>query len=305
LAVIGQHEGNSVAEYHRKATDVAGAVRALVVQQAITLGKRKYLPVAAYQAVANAMGCTTSARDVQKVEGGYTAIGEVRRLSDGTVIATGEGFVGMDEEKWAKGPEYARRAMVQTRAIGRACRAAFAFVVPMIDGGLETTPHEEVVGLNLDGKAPPPRPLGVEGLRHAAAPKAAASPSPVAAPVRKLTIQDVEEPPPHGDADAPGGSVEDAVLVPSAQDDASRPPPVTFRYGRGKDKTSRDVSDADLEWYVAGARKSVEDPAKERFLEKNRAELELLTAEQAWRRSNADARECREEQAAAETEVGF
>ena len=48
-----------------------------------------------------------------------------------SVLAEGEGFVGDDEPKWRNGPEYARRSMVQTRAIGRACRAAFAFVVPM------------------------------------------------------------------------------------------------------------------------------------------------------------------------------
>lgn len=277
LAVIGQHEGNSVAEYHRKATDVAGAVRQLVVQQAIMLGKKKYLPVAAYQAVANAMGCTTSARDIQKVEGGYTAIGEVKRLSDGVVIATGEGFVGMDEEKWAKGPEYARRAMVQTRAIGRACRAAFAFVVPMIDGGLETTPHEEVAGLNLDGKAPPPAPLGVEKLRQAAtAPKVTPNGSP-----RRLDL-DASEPPPHGDSDAPPPEDAQVVEAPKAAD-ASRPPPVTFRYGKNKGRTSHEVETSDLGFYISGAQKSLADPEKANFREKNAAELELLQAEQRWR----------------------
>jgi hypothetical protein len=279
LAVIGQQQGNGVAEYHRRATDTAGVIKGLVVSQAISLGGRKYLPVAAYQAIANAMGCTTSARDVQKVDGGYTAIGEVRRLSDGMVIATGEGFVGSDEKKWATGPEYARRAMCQTRAIGRACRAAFAFIIPMLDAKLETTPHEEMVGIIDAERQPPPAPLGVEKLRQAAtAPKVTPNGSP-----RRLDL-DASEPPPHGDSDAPPPEDAQVVEAPKAAD-ASRPPPVTFRYGRGKDKTSRDVSDADLEWYIGGARKSVEDPEKERFRAKNEAELELLQAEQRWRQS--------------------
>lgn len=75
-------------------------------------------------------------------------------MADGQVIATGEGFVGEDEPTWYGGqsrgktlpkrPDYAIRAMAQTRAISRACRSAFAHVVVMIDAGLSTTPAEEV-----------------------------------------------------------------------------------------------------------------------------------------------------------------
>ncbi len=267
LAVIGQHESNSVAEYHRKATDVAGAVKALVVGQAITLGKRKYLPVAAYQAVANAMGCTTSARDVQKVEGGYTAIGEVKRLSDGAVIATGEGFVGMDEEKWAKGPEYARRAMVQTRAIGRACRAAFAFVVPMIDGGLETTPHEEVAGLNLDGKAPPPAPLGVEKLRQAAT----AKPTTPAGDVRKL---EPSEPPPHTDADAPGAP-EDAQVVEHAAHDRAQ----SFGFGKSKGVPLAEIDENSLTFYRSAFKRDLADQSPEKAKWHGKTTLQLAAVE--------------------------
>ena len=43
-----------------------------------------------------------------------------------------------------KRDEYAKRAMAQTRAISRACRSAFAFIVTYMDAGLETTPAEEV-----------------------------------------------------------------------------------------------------------------------------------------------------------------
>jgi hypothetical protein len=45
--------------------------------------------------------------------------------------------------------------MAQTRAISRACRSAFAFVVTMMDAGLETTPAEEVPH---EGFADAPRP---------------------------------------------------------------------------------------------------------------------------------------------------
>jgi len=41
-------------------------------------------------------------------------------------------------------PEYSARAMSQTRAVSRACRGAFAFIVVLIDENLSTTPAEEV-----------------------------------------------------------------------------------------------------------------------------------------------------------------
>lgn len=133
-----------MAAYHRQATDVAGVCKDIVHQTAQSIGGRKYVRVEGWQAIATAHGCVASARDVEKIEGGWRAIGEVRRMDTGSVIATAEGFLGTDEPVWAKRPEYAKRAMAQTRAISRACRSAFAHVVVLIGGGLETTPAEEV-----------------------------------------------------------------------------------------------------------------------------------------------------------------
>ena len=144
-----------MAAYHRQATDVAGVCKDIVHQTAQSIGGRKYVRVEGWQAIATAHGCVASARDVEKIEGGWRAIGEVRRMDTGSVIATAEGFLGTDEPVWAKRPEYAKRAMAQTRAISRACRSAFAHVVVLIGGGLETTPAEEVPA---EGFSDSPRP---------------------------------------------------------------------------------------------------------------------------------------------------
>lgn len=129
----------------RRATDVAGVSRDIVMKTAITIQGRKYVKVEGWQAIAIAHGCIASSRDVERVETGHRAIGEVKRMSDGLVLATAEGFVGDDEVKtWGQRPEYAKRAMAQTRAISRACRSAFAHVVVLIDANLSTTPAEEV-----------------------------------------------------------------------------------------------------------------------------------------------------------------
>lgn len=155
-------------ETYRVSTDAASLCRDIVVETAKEIQGRKYVCVEGWQAIAAAHGCAASARDVERVEGGVRAIGEVRRMSDGQVIASAEGFVGEDEAVWFGGTkrswkwgqkrgekiwydeempkraDYAIRAMAQTRAISRACRSAFAHVVVMMNAGLATTPAEEV-----------------------------------------------------------------------------------------------------------------------------------------------------------------
>lgn len=129
---------------YRMSTDAARICGEIVKATAQQIQGKKYVRVEGWQAIAVAHGCAASARGVEVVEGGIRAIGEVRRMDTGTVIAEAEGFVGDDEKTWASRPMYARRAMAQTRAISRACRSAFAHVVVMIDKSLSTTPAEEM-----------------------------------------------------------------------------------------------------------------------------------------------------------------
>ena len=127
-----------------QASDVAGVCRQIVSRTVQQIQGRKYVKVEGWQSIAAAYGCVASSTQVEKVEGGIRAIGELKRISDGVLLATAEGFVGDDEKTWASRAEYAKRAMAQTRAISRVCRSAFAFVVVLIDGNLSTTPAEEM-----------------------------------------------------------------------------------------------------------------------------------------------------------------
>lgn len=131
-------------EAYRQSTNAATLCKAIVLQTVQKIQGKRYVPCVGWQAIAVAHGCTASARAVEVVDGGVRAIGEVRRMDTGAVIAEAEGFVGDDEKMWASRPMYARRAMAQTRAISRACRSAFAHVLVMIDKDLGTTPAEEV-----------------------------------------------------------------------------------------------------------------------------------------------------------------
>ncbi len=264
---VAAHVPNAL-ELHRRATDVAGVCREIVLRTAQTIQGRKYVRVEGWQAIANAYGFVASARDVEHVPGGIRAIGEVRRVSDGLVIATAEGFVGEDESMWAGRPEYARRAMAQTRSISRACRSALAFVVVLIDGDLSTTPAEEVpVGGFNDSSKPIPAPAGTEKLRQQIAAKPLAGP--VASVVERLRkLAEPVEPPPHTDDDAPHDDATGEVSQPA---DAQCPP-----YGNGKGKMLSDLDLGQLKFYEGGAVKSISDPAKAKYKANNEQQLTTI-----------------------------
>lgn len=132
------------AQLMRQATDVAGLCKAIVTKTAKKIGDRKYVPIEGWQAVATAHGCMLSINLVEDIGEGIRAVAEVKRMENGAVLATAEGFVGHQEHPWSKRELYARRAMAQTRAMSRAARSAFAHVVILMDAGLETTPAEEI-----------------------------------------------------------------------------------------------------------------------------------------------------------------
>jgi hypothetical protein len=159
LPAVMQESG---VDSYRMSTDAATICRELVLATAQEIQGRKYVRVEGWQAIAIAHHCTASSLNVERVDGGFRATGQVRRMDTGAVIAEAEGFVGEDEavwfggevtDKWGKKkvhpkrPDFAIRAMAQTRAISRACRSAFAHVVVQIDKKLGTTPAEEMQGV--------------------------------------------------------------------------------------------------------------------------------------------------------------
>lgn len=137
----------------QRAHDVAGVCGEIVKRTAMELQGRKYVKVEGWMSIAASYGCVPSIREVIEEERGIRAVAELRR-HDGTVLATAEGYVGLDEPRWANQPLYARRGMAQTRAVSRVCRSVFAFVVVLIDGGLETTPAEEIPFADATPAAP-------------------------------------------------------------------------------------------------------------------------------------------------------
>lgn len=258
-----RHE--SVAQLMRRATDVAGVCRQIVTNTAMELQGRKYVRVEGWMSIAAAYGCVPTIRSVDEDEkGNVRAVAELRR-HDGSVLASAEGYVGVDEPKWARGPRYARRGMAQTRAISRVCRSVFAFCVTLIDKNLSTTPAEEIP----DG----------ETVSTAGAPKRG-----TAALKEKLAAPAQVEPPPPSDADAPPHVDAEVVDEPTSNGAAApeRSRRTQVRFGRSKGKHLCELEAKDLEYHLAAAKKAVEanDP---KWHEHNLGWLSLVEAELARR----------------------
>ncbi len=253
LTVIGRQQ--NAADLYRHATDVAGVCGEIVKRTAQNIQGRKYIKVEGWQTIANTFGCVASARDVERVATGYRAIGEVRRMSDGAVIAAAEGFVGDDEPVWSGGtdgngkkhaarPEYAKRAMCQTRAISRACRTAFAFVVVMIDGELSTTPAEEVPeGGFHDASKAMPAPAGVDKLREQLGPR----PSPKTSGIARQ----------HED--------------------------ICFKFGNKKGVPVSQLDEGALRWYAGACERDIADPSKAQWAANAQRQLASIRAELTFR----------------------
>lgn len=137
-----------------QAQNVADACRQIVLKTACNIKGKQYVKVEGWQAIAIAHGCALDILSVEELPKGFKAIAGVRKMKDGFLLARGEGFVGNDEPSWRNRPEYAKRAMAQTRAMSRAARSVFSHVIVMIDSNLSTTPAEEMQDFDIKNVTP-------------------------------------------------------------------------------------------------------------------------------------------------------
>lgn len=69
---------------------------------------------------------------------------ELVGLASGRVLSAADGFCSDRESHWRGSEEFAIRSMAQTRALGKAARVAFSWI--MVLAGYDATPFEEVDG---------------------------------------------------------------------------------------------------------------------------------------------------------------
>lgn len=131
-----------------RANELAVRAVAPIVQTnyVVRVQGKQYLMVAGAQAIATSLGFTTgleSLRHVpatEDVPGYWEAVAVV--YADGKVVGRGMGSVFDDERPWNSRPQFARQAMAQTRATGRALKGVMGWACALM--GAETSLAEEM-----------------------------------------------------------------------------------------------------------------------------------------------------------------
>ena len=131
---------------------------------------KKFVKVEGWTTLGAMLGVLPREISVTRLEdGGYEAVVELVRTNDGMVIGRGSALCGIDEKRWSKADEYARRSMAITRATGKAYRLGFSWIVTL--AGYEPTPAEE-----MPQQAATPRKPPQQRRTQKAAPPPSASP---------------------------------------------------------------------------------------------------------------------------------
>jgi hypothetical protein len=127
------------------ATRIATALKKVVEDRKLftSIQGKQYVQVEGWSTLGAMLGVLPKEVDTKRLDdGSYEAKVELIRTSDGTVIGGASALCGMDEPRWAKMPEYARRSMAVTRATGKAYRLGFAWIMRL--AGYSATPAEEM-----------------------------------------------------------------------------------------------------------------------------------------------------------------
>lgn len=175
---LGVIRANHPAQVVALATEAADALAKVIKAKKLfsSIQGKEYVRVEGWTTLATMMGClpreVTMTRDEK---GTYTATVELVRMSDGAVLTRASAECGMDEPTWKTRADYARRSMAATRAVSKACRLAFSWV--MVLAGYEATPSEEIPNEERGGTSTAPSARGVTKV-GAAASRAKSAPMP-------------------------------------------------------------------------------------------------------------------------------
>jgi hypothetical protein len=129
------------------ATKWADALSRVVEQKHLyaTISGRKYPMVEAWMTIGRMdnIVAAESRPPIRHDDGSYEAFVELIRLSDTAVIGRASALCGTaDDKPWASRSEPSRRSMAATRAVSRAFRAQYSWIMAL--AGYEVTPAEEM-----------------------------------------------------------------------------------------------------------------------------------------------------------------
>jgi hypothetical protein len=148
LVQLGTLQANSPAALVAGATAIADTLADVIRQKKLTsrINGKDFVRVEGWTVLGALLGVIAREESVlERDDGSYLATVTLVRMADNVVVSRASAECGMDEERWAGRPKYARRSMALTRATGKAARLAFSWIMSL--AGFEPTPAEEMDGV--------------------------------------------------------------------------------------------------------------------------------------------------------------
>lgn len=127
------------------ASKIATSLTKVIEKQQLysVISGRKYVKVEGWELLGTFLGILPRERQItEHADGSFEASFDLIRQSDGTVVGGASAICGMDEKRWGSADRYARRSMAATRAVGKAYRTSFSWIISL--AGYAPTPAEEM-----------------------------------------------------------------------------------------------------------------------------------------------------------------
>ena len=174
---LGAVQTQSPSDVIRRAKPIAKALAGIINEQKLytIINGKKYVQADGWATLGNMLGVIPRERESTKIENGYLAYVELVRTSDMQIIGGASAICTREEKNWHSRDEYALKSMATTRAMGKAYRLAFSWIINL--AGYESTPAEEMI-IDVEVKEVKPetkktvRPLAPDKLAEAIAKKA-------------------------------------------------------------------------------------------------------------------------------------
>jgi len=103
---------------------------------------KKYVKVEGWETLGALLYCKAVVTEIEEYRSGYRATAEIRNFED-KVLSRGVAICLRDEKNWKDKDDYALMSMAQTRAVGKAYRLGFSWILSL--AGYEPTPAEEMM----------------------------------------------------------------------------------------------------------------------------------------------------------------
>lgn len=132
-------------EMAARASEIANVLASIIEKQHlyVNIQGKKYVKVDGWATMGSMLGLTVREKDVKRLaDGSYEAAVEIVSFATGKVLGGASALCSTSEKRWGAADEYARRSMAVTRAVGKAYRINFSWILTM--AGYAATPAEEM-----------------------------------------------------------------------------------------------------------------------------------------------------------------